>query len=507
MSKPFHVYLDLDVLNNDTNPNSKAPQLSFQETRTQPFLDGTAEDYFVAIARFSIQTGGTLPVFIPAIQTGQSDPNLTVYAITLNYNGADGTAYIRHVPQPNATLAAPPTTVQDLTGDYYYVYNYQDWISMVNTAFVAAQQQLVASLAAANSSVITQSFTLSSTGPITITTSTAPLNALTDTKVALDNNLTLFITNTSSGVSSYTFTVAIRDLAGNNRSSGTRTTNITPPIITSVLGTSTLTGSGGSSITINNTSILGAAVAAAAPPFIQFDAQTKVCTLNTDITWYNSSSTGSAAIYFNSRLYQLFVGFPFQFQGYGQDPKSYLLPTPNVSAANTLTTTPNVGTKQQYLQAYQEMSTVGLWNPISSIVFTSTTLPIHATLTSPPKVYSSSSNGMAGSGGSSLSNTLTDFEIAIDAQNSYRPEISYAPPGEYRLIDMYSNSNLYKIDLNVYWKDKYGNLKPLRLQPGCSASVKLLFRNKGFYLGADYFFLSSYDIYTYTWLTHSRRFW
>ena len=54
MSKPFHVYLDLDVLNNDTNPASKAPQLSFEETRTQPFLDGTAEDYFVAIARFSI---------------------------------------------------------------------------------------------------------------------------------------------------------------------------------------------------------------------------------------------------------------------------------------------------------------------------------------------------------------------------------------------------------------------------------------------------------------------
>ena len=123
MSKPFHVYLDLDVLNNDTNPASKAPQLSFEETRTQPFLDGTAEDYFVAIARFSIQTGGTLPVFIPAIQTGQSDPDLTVYAITLKYNNTEGTAYIRHVPQPSATPPAPPTTAQDLSGDYYYVYN------------------------------------------------------------------------------------------------------------------------------------------------------------------------------------------------------------------------------------------------------------------------------------------------------------------------------------------------------------------------------------------------
>jgi hypothetical protein len=359
---------------------------------------------------------------------------------------------------------------------------------MVNTAFVTAQQQLVANLAAANTSVITQTFTLSSAGPVTITSSMASLSVLTDTlKVALDNNRFLRISNTSTttsgGTPSYTFTVAIRDLAWNHYASGTTTTDNVSPIITSILGTTTLPGNGGSSITINNTSVLGAAVAAAAPPFIQFDTQTKICVLNADIDWYNSSSTGSAGIYFNSRLFQLFTGFPYQFQGYGKDPKSYLIPTPTVGNANTLTT--NVGTKQQYLQAYQEMSTVGLWNPISSIVFTSTTLPIHATLTSPPKVYSSTSNGMAGAGGTSLSNTLTDFEIAIDSQNSYRPEISYAPPGEYRLIDMYSTSNLSKLDLNVYWKDKYGNLKPLRLQPGCSASVKLLFRHKHFDLGVE----------------------
>jgi len=486
MSKPFHVYLDLDVLNNDTNPASKAPQLSFEETRTQPFLDGTAEDYFVAIARFSIQTGGTLPVFIPAIQTGQSDPDLTVYAITLKYNNVEGTAYIRHVPQPSATPPAPPTTAQDLSGDYYYVYNYQDWISMVNTAFVSAQQQLVANLAVANTSVITQNITLSAAGPVTLTTATLPLKVPSnlgtgDFKIAFNNGLTLHISNLRQTGGLYTFTVAILDLAGNYYSSGSNTT--ASPVFTSTLGNTTFSDSGGGSMTIINTTVAVSAVATAAPPFMQFDTQTHICTLNADINLFNTGNTGSISIYFNSRLYQLFAGFPAQFQGYGKDPKSYLIPIPNVGSANTLTT--NVGTKQQYLQVYQEMSTVGLWNPISSIVFTSTTLPIHATLTSPPKVYSSKSNGMVGSGSTSLSNTLTDFEIAIDAQNSYRPEISYAPPGEYRLIDMYSNSNLYKIDLNVYWKDKYGNLKPLLLLPGCAASVKLLFRHKGFYLGAD----------------------
>jgi hypothetical protein len=71
MSKPYHIYLDLDVLNSDTAPTSRAPVLSFEETRTQPFLEGSASDYFVSIVRFSIQTGTSLPVFIPRIATGR----------------------------------------------------------------------------------------------------------------------------------------------------------------------------------------------------------------------------------------------------------------------------------------------------------------------------------------------------------------------------------------------------------------------------------------------------
>ena len=128
---------------------------------------------------------------------------------------------------------------------------------------------------------------------------------------------------------------------------------------------------------------------------------------------------------------------------------------------------------------------MGLWNPIASVVFTSTTLPIHPTLSSPPKIYNSVGSGLQGSGSTNLTNILSDFEFPISSTNQYRPEISYVPQSEYRLIDMYSNRNLSKIDLNVYWRDRYGNLKPIRLLPGCSASVKILFRHKHFYLGTD----------------------
>ena len=235
-------------------------------------------------------------------------------------------------------------------------------------------------------------------------------------------------------------------------------------------------------MTITNT-VATPAVVGSAVPFMQFDTSTYKCVINSDLNWFNSSNSGAGSIFFNTRLHELFTGFPFQFNGYNSGNLNYYIPTTNVGYSNTLTV--NGTTKQQFLQAYQEISTTGLWDPVSSIVFTSTTLPIHPTLTSPPRVYSSSSNGMVGSGTTNLSNTLTDFEIAVDSTNSYRPEISYAPPGEYRLIDMYSNNNLYKIDLNVFWKDKYGNLTPMKLMPGCSASVKILFRHKGFYLGYE----------------------
>jgi hypothetical protein len=81
-----------------------------------------------------------------------------------------------------------------------------------------------------------------------------------------------------------------------------------------------------------------------------------------------------------------------------------------------------------------------------------------------------------------ITSVLSDFEISVSKDNDYRDNITYVPPGEYRLIDMYSTYNLNKIDLIVYWKDIFGNLNPFYLNPGCNTNVKLLFRRKHFYL-------------------------
>jgi len=72
MNDPHRVYMDLDVINNDYNATSK-PQLRFEETRNTTFLPGDSADYVCSVVRFSIQTSNALDVFIPRVQTGQSN--------------------------------------------------------------------------------------------------------------------------------------------------------------------------------------------------------------------------------------------------------------------------------------------------------------------------------------------------------------------------------------------------------------------------------------------------
>ena len=96
-------------------------------------------------------------------------------------------------------------------------------------------------------------------------------------------------------------------------------------------------------------------------------------------------------------------------------------------------------------------------------------------------IYGDNSTNLVGSGNNAnLTNIITDFEVPVSELNQYRPSIEYVPSTEYRLIDMNKLVNLSQVDLAVFWKTHYGNYVPFRLQPGCAAHMKILFRNKRF---------------------------
>jgi len=118
MNDPYHVYMDLDVVNNDYNATTKS-HLRFEETRNMPFLPGDSADYFCSIVRFNIQTGNTLPVLIPKIETGQSDVNKTIYQVAFMYDMLEneetlpdkfGFAAVEYAPE-DETAPTPPAPI------------------------------------------------------------------------------------------------------------------------------------------------------------------------------------------------------------------------------------------------------------------------------------------------------------------------------------------------------------------------------------------------------------
>jgi len=150
MHDPHHVYLDLDVINNDYKHDGAPPYLRFEEIRNTPFLDGDSSEYFCSIVRFTIQTSNTLPVFIPRIANAMN-PNTTIYTVSLKYqdplysNGEAfvATAPIIYEPEDKTDMVKPnPTGGQDLSGTYYHVHNYVHFINLVNKALAVALSNL-----------------------------------------------------------------------------------------------------------------------------------------------------------------------------------------------------------------------------------------------------------------------------------------------------------------------------------------------------------------------------
>jgi hypothetical protein len=142
---PYHIYLDLNCINNDNTGVASPPDLIFNEVRNSPILYNPSE-YFLSVVRFTIQTP-TLPIFIPSIKTGQANPNLTNYKITMSYD-VSGTIItasedVIFVPENlNEPTPAPPTSNVDFSTTYYYINNMTSFVNMVNTALASCLSTL-----------------------------------------------------------------------------------------------------------------------------------------------------------------------------------------------------------------------------------------------------------------------------------------------------------------------------------------------------------------------------
>jgi hypothetical protein len=301
------------INNSDPSVDTEPPPLRFEETRNAPFLDNT-EEYFCSIIRFSIQTGASLPLFIPRIQTGQSDPNKTVYIITLVFTVTTAGVVQRnevslpvsYIPNNTSPVPGPPLTRQDISTSYYYVHSYQDFANMINATMKSLWNTL-------SSQVIAN---------------------------------------------------------------------------------------------IQHSTIL---------PFILFNPDDGKFVLYGALDYFSETITDGIKfeLWFNTRLFELMSGFP----AYNNGPvgnKNYRILFNNYYNTNVQSIKSTIP-DYQAIQVFQEICTLPMFNPVASIVFTSTYIPIQSTNISPAKVFNDSSGLLSNGNNAGLFNIMTDFEVPYSA--------------------------------------------------------------------------------------------
>lgn len=387
-NNPDMVYYDI-VSTNFQSTTTEEPFLRFNETRTNPVIPNTG-DYYLSIVRFSLDTYN-LPNFICEIQPNQADENLSIYSLTLEYDDGvnpvttSGQEYVQWTPQnlgvPVPIAPSATTTKFQENTPYYYCYQFQYFIGLINKAFGIATTNLIA--------------------------------------------------NTGGALS---------------------------PIFGSF------------------------------QPVLTWDVTSNSAILQAQTEYYNQDITPKVKIYFNPPMFALFNSFPALYFGVKNvtQGRNYQMAIIDFTGVNTIllptNPIPPSITQTIFTQVFQEFSTIDTWTPVSSIVFTSNTIPIVSNQLSSPVVFN---NGQVSSGLGNNSNFAQVITDMCTNQQVYKPNVLYSPVGEYRRIDMTGNQPLNNIDLNVYWRDKLGALNPFYLASGATASIKFLFERKDRLIGLD----------------------
>lgn len=217
-------------------------------------------------------------------------------------------------------------------------------------------------------------------------------------------------------------------------------------------------------------------------PVLTWNNDKNVAVLNADILGYNQTIANHIDIFMNLPMYQLFNSLPAYIQPFpALLGKNYRIDTDNFGNAQVTPFPFYLPTYNAY-QVFQEQTAVNVWSPVTSIVFTSNTLPINSTNVCNPSIFVNGTSTNNNGNNSDIAQVITDFQAE---NNIYKNSCLFFPMGENRYIDLMGTTPLYTIDINVFWKNKVGNLYPFRLSAGCCASIKIMFERKELITGEE----------------------
>jgi hypothetical protein len=202
-------------------------------------------------------------------------------------------------------------------------------------------------------------------------------------------------------------------------------------------------------------------------PYFYFDTNSGSSILSVDAEFFDSyKNEDHVKLNFNQALYNLFSSFNSTFDG-----KTFEIIVDCFRGSDTQKI--NASVNEKYSNVFQEYSTIASQNPVSSILFTSATLPIVSENINTPITFTDSST----SGGANLSSDTK--RIITDLQSEsliYKPSLTMIPSAQFRYISMTNANAIRDIQISCLWRDLLGNFHDLLLPSGGSCSVKLYFR-------------------------------
>lgn len=220
---------------------------------------------------------------------------------------------------------------------------------------------------------------------------------------------------------------------------------------------------------------VGAPVSANNPPFMAYDGITQFFSLYVNI---NYLSSGPISLFMNASLFSNFdESFNVVFNPFG---------SPNGADVKFIlqdllinqVALPTVGPTITYYKFTQEFNTIGQMQSFTSLVMTSTSLPIRSEWITTQSIRGDvSTNDPLQQGSLPI---IADFEVDLTVGNDIRSYIYYVPTSEYRRITMTGKTPISTIDINIFWKDNYDFLYPIMIPAHDIITIKIIFEKKVF---------------------------
>lgn len=127
----------------------------------------------------------------------------------------------------------------------------------------------------------------------------------------------------------------------------------------------------------------------------------------------------------------------------------------------------------------QELASLSAMSSLNSLAIQTSSIPIAQDQLTAATAFGQTTPALSTS--DSSASFITDFLVAGPVGNEYRNGyVVYTPTAEYRLLDMARLDPLTTLDFRILWSDRFNNYYPLRIPPGCSVNIKLMFRRKDF---------------------------